>query len=283
MVVDFNEAKSVAVAGRSVTVRTATNNNPCNGITRPCVLASAVVQGCCLDTDDFVDESKNIKSHAAEPIKRIEDICAVQDYLIKEKRYRDNLLFTCGINFGLRVSDLLTLKVGNLVTEDGSAYRDKIVLTEQKTGKRRVVYMNDAVMDAADLYFSDMADKRDVISLNDFLFRCEGNRGKSFNKPMLSSSVERILKEVINDKCGLDVHASTHCLRKTFAYQVIMNAKDRSRAIEFLQKMFGHSSQTITLRYAGITDEEIRETYQNLNLGKWDVPTSSGYRATVAM
>lgn len=257
-------------------------------VARPCVLAASTIKvdsedkPVIIEADGFVDESKTLKSHAAEPIKRIEDICSVQDYLIKEKRYRDNLLFTCGINFGLRVSDLLTLKVGHLITEDGSTYRDKIVLTEQKTGKRRVVYMNDAVMDAADLYFAYVADKNDTISLNDYLFRCEGNRGKNSGKHLDTKSVERILKEVINDKCGLDVHASTHCLRKTFAYQVIMNAKDRTRAIEFLQKMFGHSSQAITLRYAGITDEEIRETYQSLNLGnsfykKWDVCSSSGY------
>ena len=89
-------------------------------------------------------------------------------------------------------------------------------------------------------------------------------------------SVERILKEVINDELGIPVKASTHCLRKTFAYQVIMNAKDRSRAIEFLQKIFGHSSQQVTLHYAGITDDEIQDMYQNLNLGRldnWNVST----------
>ena len=253
----------------------------------PCVIARPahglmITRPVKLTDDEFEVDTSSTVSHAAEPIKRIEDICSVQDYLIKEKRYRDNLLFTCGINFGLRVSDLLTLKVGHLITEDGSTYRDKIVLTEQKTGKRRVVYMNDAVMDAADLYFADITTKEEAISLNDYLFHSLSTKQKGINAPLDRKSVERILKEVINDRCGLDVHASTHCLRKTFAYQVIMNAKDRTRAIEFLQKMFGHSSQAITLRYAGITDEEIRETYQSLNLGnsfykKWDVCSSSGY------
>ena len=77
-----------------------------------------------------------------------------------------------------------------------------------------------------------------------------------------------MLKEVINEKCGIDIHASTHCLRKTFAYHVIQSAPDRERAIEFLQKILGHSSQSITLRYAGITDEEIMDTYKGLNLAK---------------
>lgn len=248
---------------------------------RRCTVTNRVAEGV------FENAEAGPVSHAAEPLKKMEDICKVQDYMISHGMLRDNLLFVCGINFGLRISDLLKLQVGHLLNAQGNAYNDRIVLTEQKTGKRRVVYMNEAVMDAADLYFGDMVVRRETINLNDYLFTA-----RSANVPkqtvLSSRSVERILKDVINDKCGIPVHASTHCLRKTFAYHVIMTAKDRSRAIEFLQKMLGHSSQAITLMYAGITDEEIMKTYQELNLGSmrsrariaWDVNRSSGLKAS---
>ena len=59
-------------------------------------------------TEEFTSELA--QEHAAEPIKNLEDIFAISEYLISEKRYRDNMLFIVGINFGLRVSDLRMLR-----------------------------------------------------------------------------------------------------------------------------------------------------------------------------
>ena len=204
------------------------------------------------------------KKHAAEPIKSLDDIQHISQHLIDNGRYRDNLLFVAGINLGLRCGDLLQLKVGHLLTEDGTAYRDKIVIREQKTKKIREAYLNDAVCDAADLYFEDAG----MVDLNDYLFKSECNRVKKNGTPMTVSSVERLLKSIINDECGIDVHASTHILRKTFSYHILMNAPDRTRAVEFLMKILGHSSPAVTLAYAGITNDEIEESYKNLNLGQ---------------
>ena len=64
---------------------------------------------------------------------------------------------------------------------------------------------------------------------------------------------------------------------------------DRNRAVSMLQKIFNHSSEAITLRYIGITNDEIRDAYQNLNLGiskGYDWKRSSGFieqRAQAAM
>ena len=213
--------------------------------------------------DHFVDDTPQKKKEAAEPLKKVEDIIKVSEYLIQEGRYRDNLIFVLGINLGLRCGDLSHLKVGHLLAEDGAAYREDFTIQEEKTSKYRKLYLNESIYDAADLYFANAG----VVDLNDYLFKCESNRGKNLNQPLSVRSIERMLKEVINDKCGIEIHASTHCLRKTFAYHVIQSAPDRERAIEFLQKILGHSSQSITLRYAGITDDEVMATYKGLNLG----------------
>lgn len=213
--------------------------------------------------DAFEDEHIEKKKHAAEPIKSLEDIQYVSQYLIDRRRYRDNLLFIAGINLGLRCGDLLQLKIGHLLDSNGD-YKSKIVLQEQKTGKIREAWLNDAVYDAMDLYLSDIG----TVDLNDYLFKGIGNRSKNSNKPMRVDTCEKLLKKIVNEECGLTVHASTHMLRKTFSYHVIMSASDRPRAIEFLQKILGHSSPAITLAYAGITDDEIAESYRSLNLGK---------------
>lgn len=213
--------------------------------------------------ESFQDAEPDLKKHAAEPIKSLEDIQYVSQYLIDRRRYRDNLLFVAGINLGLRCGDLLQLKIGHLIDANGD-YREKVVLREQKTQKIREAWLNDAVYDAMDLYLSTLQQ----VDLNEYVFKGIGNRSKNSNKPMRVDTCEKLLKKIVNEECGLEVHASTHMLRKTFSYHVIMTAPDRSRAVEFLQKILGHSSPAITLAYAGITDEEISESYKKLNLGK---------------
>lgn len=215
-------------------------------------------------SDTFREETPQKQKEAADPIKSLDDIQHISQYLIEQRRYRDNLLFIAGINLGLRCGDLLKLKVGHLLTEDGTAYRDKITIREQKTKKIRDAYLNDAICDAADLYFNAAG----TVDLNDYLFKSQCNRVKSQGTPMTVRSVERLLKEIINDDCHIDIHASTHTLRKTFSYHILMSAPDRTRAIEFLMKILGHSSPAVTLAYAGITKDEIEESYKNLNLGK---------------
>lgn len=260
MVVQFpqntvSNTKTETVTG-STSQAPQSGHSPTRKIARP---ASVQITG-----SAFEEEVPEKKKEAAEPIKSLDDIQHISQYLIQNGRYRDNLLFVAGINFGLRCGDLLKLKVGHILTEDGTAYRDKIVIREQKTKKIREAYLNDAICDAADLYFGSVG----MVDLNDYLFKSQCNRVKSKGTPMTVRSVERLLKEIINDECGLDVHASTHTLRKTFSYHILMNAPDRTRAVEFLMKILGHSSPSVTLAYAGITKEEIEQSYKNLNLAK---------------
>ena len=43
-------------------------------------------------------QSELAKEHAAEPIKSMDDIIRVSQFLIEQKRFRDNMLFIVGIN-----------------------------------------------------------------------------------------------------------------------------------------------------------------------------------------
>lgn len=207
------------------------------------------------------------EEHAAEPIKDIEDINRISSYLISKKRWRDNMLFIVGINFGLRVSDLRTLRFTHLINDD-CTFRDRFAVFEKKTRntrrakKNRYVTINTAVVEAVTLYLEN----RPGTKLSDYMFRSESNNGSNKNSPMTKQSIDQMLKGIARD-LGLGNRMATHSLRKTFAYhQMVMSAND-PRKLLLLQKMFGHSTAAQTLDYIGITAEEIDEAYRNLNLG----------------
>lgn len=207
--------------------------------------------------------------HTAEPIKNLDDIERFSKYLISNGRYRDNMLFIVGINFGLRVSDLLQLRFTQLINDDLS-FKTTFPILEKKTKntrkvrRNRYLTINDAVMDAVTLYLEHTQCK-----LDDYMFRSESNRGSNINKPMSRMSVDRILKEVAST-LHLDIKIATHTMRKTFAYHQMLMSNNNPRKLLLLQKMFGHSSVAQTLDYIGITGEEIEEAYMNLNLGHRD-------------
>lgn len=205
--------------------------------------------------------------HAAEPIKSMDDIFAISDYLIRNGRYRDNMLFIVGINFGLRVSDLRMLRFSNLIN-DNFTFKDSFPVFEKKTRntrkrkKNRYITINSAVIECVTLYLQNTPN----VCLSDYLFRSISNNGGSVNEPLSIKSIDRILKGVANE-VGLNVKVSTHTLRKTFCYHQMLMSHNDTRKLMLLQKMLNHASPAQTLDYIGITSEEIEEAYKSLNLG----------------
>lgn len=214
------------------------------------------------------DTSKDLAvEHAAEPIKSMDDIIRVSQFLISKKRYRDNMLFIVGINFGLRVSDLRMLRFSDLINND-CTFRDRFPILEKKTRNtrkhkmNRYITINTAVVEAVTLYLENTPDVR----LSDYLFRSQSNNGSGENKPISKQAIDLMLKGLAKD-LGLGNRMATHSLRKTFAYhQMVMSGND-PRKLLLLQKIFGHSTAAQTLDYIGITSEEIDEAYRKLNLG----------------
>lgn len=207
------------------------------------------------------------EEHTSEPIKDIADINRISQYLITEGRYRDNMLFVVGINFGLRVSDLRLLRFSQLINGD-FVFRDRFPVLEKKTKetrkhkRNRYLTINTAVVEAVTLYLEHTPG----VKLSDYLFRSESNHGSGENEPIHRNSVDRILKGIAKD-LGLGNKMATHTLRKTFAYHQMVMSGNSPRKLLLLQKMFGHASAAQTLDYIGITGEEIDEAYRKLNLG----------------
>lgn len=205
--------------------------------------------------------------HAAEPIKSMDDIIRISQFLIGQKRFRDNMLFIVGINFGLRISDLRSLRFTHIINDD-CTFRDRFPILEKKTRntrkhqRNRYITINTAVVEAVTLYLENTPN----IRLSDYMFRSQSNNGVNENKPISKQAVDSMLKGIARD-LGLGNRMATHSLRKTFAYhQMVMSGND-PRKLLLLQKMFDHSTAAQTLDYIGITSEEIDEAYRSLNLG----------------
>lgn len=223
--------------------------------------------GIIMPADKDSVENEVVVEHSAEPIKSIDDIDRISKYLIGKKRYRDNMLFIVGINFGLRVSDLRQLRFSDLIN-DNLSFKDTFPVFEKKTRntrkkkKNRYITINDAVMDAVTLYL----EKTPGVKLSDYMFRSESNRGSNDNIPLTNMSIDRILKGIAKD-LKLSNRMSTHSLRKTFCYHQMLMSNNDPRKLLLLQKMLNHSSPAQTLDYIGITSEEIEDAYKALNLG----------------
>lgn len=205
--------------------------------------------------------------HAAEPIKSMDDIFTISDYLIKNGRYRDNMLFIVGINFGLRVSDLRVLRFSNLIN-DNCTFKDSFPVFEKKTRNtrkrktNRYITINDAVIEAVTLYLQHTPN----VCLSDYMFRSESNHGGNINEPLSIKSIDRILKGIAND-LDLNIKMSTHTLRKTFCYWMMVRGGNDQRRLLLLQKMLNHASPAQTLGYIGLTAEEVEAAYKDLNIG----------------
>lgn len=175
-----------------------------------------------------------------EPIKSLNELKKIKKVLAKNER--NLLLFTLGINSGLRVSDILALNVRDV---KGKTH---IRLVEKKTGKFKKVPLNNKVRTLIDSYTKNR-------NLDEPLFMT------IFKNRMYRVAAYDIIKSACK-KANITTKVGTHTMRKTFGYHHYKKFKD----IAMLQKIFNHSSQTVTLRYIGIEQDQIEESYSKFML-----------------
>lgn len=155
---------------------------------------------------------------------------------------RDYILFLLGINTGLRVSDLLSIKVKDI------RRKKKFMVKEGKTEKPRIIHLSN-IYDELNAYIKTLKD-------TEWLFPSrKGN--KSITRIQAYRQLNKAARMIdIEDGIG------THTMRKTFGYWYYKQTKDVAK----LQLILNHSHPEITLRYIGITDEEIENSLTNFVL-----------------
>lgn len=155
---------------------------------------------------------------------------------------RDTFLFIFGINNGLRMSDIVKLKVKDI------RYSTRPVIVEQKTGKKKQLFLENLQPLIAD-YISGKLD-------DEWLFpsRQQGSHLKV-------NTVYKLYQEIASNLDRNDI--GTHTLRKTFGYHYYRKTHD----IATLMEIFNHSSEKVTKRYIGITTDEIGSSLLDFKLG----------------
>ena len=184
--------------------------------------------------------TKEVFVNIVYPIKDKEKIAQMKKILSNNKR--NLLLFNLGINSGLRVSDILALDIKDV--------KDKtfIELREQKTNKYKQFPINEKIQ-------SDIKEFIQNRNINEPLFLSQ--KDNRLSRVQAYKILRKATKEV-----GIEVHIGTHSLRKTFGYHHYKQFDD----IVLLQKIFNHSSPSVTLRYIGLEQETINESYKKFFL-----------------
>lgn len=173
-----------------------------------------------------------------QPIRDLDKIKEMKERLAP----RDSFMFSLGINVGVRISDLLKLKVKDV--------RDKrhLIIKEQKTGKLKHFLLNKQVQAEIQAYTENLND-------NEWLFP-----SRKGNKPISRVQAYRVLNETAKE-IGLD-EIGTHTLRKTFGYWFYKKHQD----VAMLQEIFNHSAPSVTLRYIGISQDNLDEAVEDFYL-----------------
>ncbi|KAA2246769.1 tyrosine-type recombinase/integrase, partial [Staphylococcus sp. 7716] len=140
----------------------------------------------------------------------------------------------------------------NFATEPIKDYTIK--LREQKTRKQKQIPLYHLKKDI-DRYIQFLEDE-------DYLFKSNKLDSEAQIKPISRVQAYRILNHSAKS-IGLS-EIGTHSMRKTFGYHYYKKTKD----VALLMDLFNHSSQVVTLRYVGISQEvinsSISETMQNV-------------------
>ena len=179
-----------------------------------------------------------------DPIRDIKDIKAIKQLLSKE--HRNLLIFTMGINNGLRIGDLLKLRV-----KDVKRLRpgQSIIIRKSKTGKDNVLMVNNSVYKTIRSY-SEIVKPDD----EDYLFASRKTQG-----PLTIQSVNALVKKW-TQAINLQGNYGAHTLRKTFGY---IQRTQYGVGFELLAKRFNHSSPAVTMRYLGLTSKAVNDVLMN--------------------
>ena len=140
-------------------------------------------------------------------------------------------------NLGLRISDIVKLRLCDIVL-DGGRYRLEIV--EQKTGKSRIFTVPLVIQQYIENYCLRNGLRRDELIF-----------------PLTERAIQKQLK-IVCDYLGFE-GISTHSFRKWYATEIYKNS---GYDIALVQRLLQHSSAATTQRYIGMEPQRIEAAIQ---------------------
>ncbi|MCC3357915.1 tyrosine-type recombinase/integrase [Bacillus sp. REN16] len=183
-----------------------------------------------------------------DPIRDVNKINEIKDVLKKQSQ-RDLLLFVFGINTGIKVSDLLYLRVKDVWDESGM--KEFLYVKDTTSGEVNAFYLNNMIKKELSEYLQTIE-----YEYSDFLFK-----SKKDNQPISRQQAYRIINHAARE-VGIPGKIGMHTLRKTFGYHAYL----KGIAISILMDIYNHHSPSETFKYIGINKEEKSLVKVDVNL-----------------
>ncbi len=184
--------------------------------------------------------------NTVEPIRDKAKIKEMGEYL-ESIHPKWKVMFKIGVLTGLRVSDILNLKVEDIDL--------CIKVKEQKTGKYRRINVPDSLYIELKKYI-----KTYKLGKGDYLI-FSNKRGKEGQQKAVSRQQAYRVMQDASAMVGIRETVGTHGMRKTMAYQLYQKDKD----IALVQYILNHSSSETTLRYIGVRQEQADAVLSDLS------------------
>ena len=173
---------------------------------------------------------------------------------------RNRGLFMLGVSTGGRISELLSLTIGD-VYQNGRAVGDLLFDKSIVKGGEvsRAVPVNVDGRQAIENLINWYREQYKTISPSRPLFP---SRNKNGSVAMNRQTAHEMLKKAFT-AAGLNGKLATHSLRKSFAQRVYEESGD----IYLVQELLGHRNVSTTQKYIGVNYATARETVEAMALG----------------
>lgn len=159
----------------------------------------------------------------------------VRELLMHAMNKKHNLMLSLAYGAGLRVSELVNLRVNTLDFEQGLIH-----LQHTKGSKHRLTLLPDTLLQS-------LRDFTAIKGSNDYVF--ESERGGKLSV----RSAQKVFHKAMQ-RAGIKKKASFHSLRHSFATHLLENGTD----IRHIQQLLGHSSIKTTQVYTQVSNSSLR-------------------------
>ena len=159
--------------------------------------------------------------------------------------YRNKAMLELMYSSGLRVSELVDLKLNNIDLDNG------YVRCLGKGKKERIIPIGEIAIEYLKKYINEYRNsmKKGYYTENVFL----NNHGKNITRQGFFLIIKNIAKEK-----NIDKSITPHMLRHSFATHLLNNGAN----LRTIQEMLGHSSITTTQIYTNVSNDIIKENYE---------------------
>ena len=172
---------------------------------------------------------------------------------------RNRGLFMLGVSTGGRISELLSLRIGD-VYQNGKPVSDLLYDRSIVKGGEvsRAVPVNTDGTLAIQQLIDWHRERYKTLAKRRPLFPSRNGQGK---KRMTRRNAHNVLKAAF-ELADLNGHLATHSLRKSFAQRLYEQTGD----VFAVQEMLGHKSITTTQKYLGVNYATVRDALQKMSL-----------------